>query len=65
MCPRRIRGRMIGHGNFVEAKAMLKKAGNTMAMSQRMVFHFKRFFFSEFFIRGVVAVQPRMDTNKH
>ena len=47
---------MIGHGNLVEAKAMLKKAGNIMAKSQRMVFHFKRFFFSEFFISYVVAL---------
>ena len=56
MGPMRIRGRIIGHGNLVEAKAMLKKAGNTIAMSQRMVFHFKRFFFSEFFISYVVAL---------
>ena len=65
MGPKRSRGRSIGHGNLVEAKAMLKKAGDTMAMSQRMVFHFKRFFFSAFFIIYVVAVQPPMDTNKH
>jgi hypothetical protein len=50
MGPKRSSGRIIGHGNLVEAKAMLKKAGDTMAMSQRMVFHFNRFFFSAFFI---------------
>src|SRR5687768_17211050 len=54
MGPMRIMGRIIGQGNLVEAKAMLKKAGNTIATSQRMVFHFKRFFFSEFFIIYVV-----------
>ena len=56
MGPKRSSGRIIGHGNLVEAKAMLKKAGDTMAMSQRMVFHFKRFFFSELFIIQVVAL---------
>lgn len=56
MGPRRIRGRMIGQGNLVEAKAMLKKAGNTIAVSQRMVFHFNRCFFPEFFIIHVVAL---------
>ncbi len=43
-------GRIIGQGNFGEAKAMLKKAGNAIATSQRMVFHFSRFFFSSYFI---------------
>ena len=50
MGPMSSNGRIIGHGNLVEAKAMLKKAGNTIAASQRMVFHFSRFFLSEFFI---------------
>jgi hypothetical protein len=30
---------------------MLKKAGNAIATSQRMVFHFSKFFFSTFFIQ--------------
>jgi hypothetical protein len=51
MGPMSSSGRIIGQGNLVEAKAMLKKAGNTIAAIQRMVFHFSRFFFSEFFIR--------------
>ena len=49
--PMSSRGRIIGQGNLAEAKAMLKKAGNAIATSQRMVFHFSRFLFSEFFIR--------------
>ena len=51
MGPISSRGRIIGQGNFAEAKAMLKKAGKTIATSQRIVFHFSRFFFSEFFIQ--------------
>ena len=43
-------GSNIGQGNFVEAKAMLKKAGSAMAASQRMVFHFSRCFFSAHFM---------------
>ena len=49
-------GRTIGHGNFVDAKAMLKKVGNAIAASQRMVFHLKRFFFVRFFIFLVVGL---------
>ena len=49
------RGRIIGQGNLVEAKAMLKRAGNTIAASQRMVFHFRRFFLSVFFIGYVLG----------
>ena len=43
-------GRIIGQGNLVEAKAMLRQAGNAIAASQRIVFHFSRLFFSVFFI---------------
>jgi hypothetical protein len=50
MGPNRRNGTIIGHGNFVEAKAMLKKAGNTIAMIQSIVFHFRTFFFSAPFI---------------
>jgi hypothetical protein len=50
MKPMRSRGRISGQGNLVEAKAMLKKAGNAIAAIQRRVFHFSRFFFSEFVI---------------
>ena len=50
MGPMSSRGRIIGQGNLVEAKAMLKKAGNVIAASQRMVFHFRSFFLSLFFI---------------
>jgi len=39
-------GIIMGQGILDEAQAMLKKAGNSIAMSQRMVFHFRRFFFS-------------------
>ena len=46
-------GRTIGQGNLVDANAMLKNAGNTIATSQRMVFHFKRLFLSVFFISQV------------
>ena len=48
MGPMSSSGRIIGQGNLAEAKAMLKKAGNAIATSQRMVFHFSRFFFSGF-----------------
>ena len=51
MGPMSSRGRIIGQGNLAEAKAMLKKAGNAIATSHRMVFHFSRFFFSTFFIQ--------------
>ena len=44
-------GRIIGQGNLAEANAMLKKAGNAMATSQRIVFHLSMFFFSESFIQ--------------
>jgi hypothetical protein len=50
MKPKKSRGTTIGQGNLVEAKAMLRNAGNTIAASQRIVFHFNRFFLSEFFI---------------
>lgn len=40
------KGRIIGQGNFAEAKAMLKKAGNAIARSQRIVLHFSKCFFS-------------------
>ena len=50
MGPMSNRGRIMGQGNLVEAKARLKKAGETIATIQRMVFHFRRFFFSAFFI---------------
>ena len=43
----------MGQGILDEAQAMLKKAGNTIAMSQRMVFHFRRFFFSVVCISNV------------
>jgi hypothetical protein len=49
--PMSSRGIIIGQGNLAEAKAMLKKAGDTIAKSQRMVFHFSMYFFSEFFIQ--------------
>ena len=49
MGPRSSKGRIIGHGNLVEANAILKKAGNAIAVSQRMVFHLSSFFFSVFF----------------
>jgi hypothetical protein len=49
MGPMSSRGRIICQGNLVEAKAMLKKAGNAIAVSQRMVFHFRR----EVFVVGV------------
>ena len=39
-------GRIIGQGNLVEAKAMLKKAGKAMAASQSIVFHLSSFVFS-------------------
>ena len=45
------KGRIIGQGNFAEAKAMLKKAGNAIARSQRIVLHFSKCFFSALFIR--------------
>jgi hypothetical protein len=51
MGPMSSRGTIIGQGNFAEAKAMLKKAGNAIATSQRTVFHFSKFFFSTFFIQ--------------
>lgn len=53
MGPMSSRGRINGQGNLVEAKAMLKKAGKTMAASHRIVFHFSRFLFSEFVITHV------------
>ena len=56
MGPRSSKGRIIGHGNLAEANAILKKAGNTIAVSQRMVFHLSRFFFSVFFMCCVVLV---------
>ena len=37
----------------MDAKAKLQTAGKAIAMSQRIVFHFRRFFFSEFFMCGV------------
>ena len=54
--PRSSSGTIIGQGNLVEAKAMLKKAGNTIAASQSMVFHFNRFFFSMLFIAAFSSV---------
>ena len=51
MGPMSSRGRIIGQGNFAEAKAMLKKAGKAIATSQSMVFHFSKFFFSTVFIQ--------------
>ena len=54
--PMSSRGTIICQGNLVEANAMLKKAGNTIARSQRMVFHFTEFFLSVFFIRFVFLV---------
>ena len=48
--PMSSKGTIICQGNLVEANAMLKKAGNTIAVSQRMVFHLSRFFFSVFFM---------------
>ena len=50
MGPMSNRGRIIGQGNLVEAKAKLKNAGKTIAAIQRMVFHFRRFFLSAFFV---------------
>ncbi len=51
MGPMSSRGRIIGQGNFAEAKATLKTAGKAIATSQTIVFHFSRFFFSTFFIQ--------------
>ena len=51
MGPMSSSGRIIGQGNLAEANAMLKKAGNAMATSQRIVFHLSMFFLSEFFIQ--------------
>lgn len=48
--PMSSKGTIICQGNLVEAKAILKRAGKTIAVSQRMVFHLSRFFFSVFFI---------------
>jgi hypothetical protein len=56
MGPISSRGTIICHGNLVAANAMLKNAGNTMAASQRTVFHFSRFFLSEVFISHVFPV---------
>lgn len=38
--PRSRHGMMTGQGNLVEAKAMWKMPGRTIAMTQRRVFHF-------------------------
>ena len=56
MGPSSSRGRTIGQGNLVDAKAMLKNAGKTMAASQSRVFHLRSLFFSEVFINGVWLV---------
>src|SRR5262245_37825695 len=48
---------MICQGNLVDAKAKLSAAGKTIANSQRIVFHFSRFFFSESFIGRVSLVR--------
>ena len=56
MGPRSSKGRIIGHGNLVEANAILKKAGNAIAVSQRMVFHLSRCFFSVVFMCLVFLV---------
>ena len=45
--PKSTRGTIIGQGNLALDKAVLKKAGKAIARSQRIVFHFSRFFFSE------------------
>ena len=47
-------GGIICQGNLVEANAMLRKVGNTIARSQRMVFHFSRCFFSVLFMSCVL-----------
>lgn len=57
-------GKTIGHGNLVEAKAMLKKAGNTIAASQSRVFHFRRFFLPEFFIVRVLGACGRFGSRE-
>ena len=48
--PMSSKGRTIGQGNLVEERAMLKKAGRTMAVSQRIVFHLRKDFLSPLFI---------------
>ena len=50
MGPMSSKGTMTCHGNLVAANARLKQAGKAIAASQRIVFHFKRLFLSEFFI---------------
>jgi hypothetical protein len=50
MGPMSTRGRIIGQGHLVAAKARLKKAGKTIAAIQRIVFHFTRFFLSELLV---------------
>ena len=42
MGPMSTKGQITCQGNLAEAKAMLKKAGVTIAKSQRIVFHFNR-----------------------
>ena len=36
----------IGHGNLVDAKAMLKNPGNTIAVTHMIVFHISSLLFS-------------------
>ncbi len=45
---------MICQGNLADLKAMLRATGNAIATSQRMVFHFKRLFFWDWIISGVL-----------
>lgn len=65
--PRSSRGRTRGQGNEVAAKARLKKAGNTIAASQSIVFHFSRFFFAGVFMGGgrwKILIPPTMEARK-
>jgi len=51
--PRSSSGTTICQGNLVAANATLKKAGNTIARSQRMVFHFSTWFLLDVFTSHV------------
>ena len=48
-------GKIIGQGNLEEARARWKKAGRIIAAIQSSVFHFRSFFWSEFFIGYVLG----------
>ena len=54
-------GMMTGQGNLVEAKAIWKKPGRTIAATQRSVFHFSMCFRSEVVIRHAGAEVAECD----